>query len=220
MSQPERVEPDSDPPVLPNPASEEEINVENVIHSFLAVFPQPTEEQIHRFAYLIDMSPEVFEEQIYHMFGERDDEDTEDEEILDDDPEDDDEDSDPMELFILMYFMYNREPTDDQVLHLAELLDCTTEELENYLYTMLSDINGENDFSDSGLIGLSDATNLGPDGVPMGDTFTVPDSELFLDDNDDLDYEEEMDEDELLDVPKEPVPDVDTTDLPQAPETD
>lgn len=146
---------------------DEAFTVDDVIKCFLRANPNPTDEQVHAFADLMDMSYEEFEAQIFKKFGEvirqatsigpsesADDVEVEGESDdapeaeLDVDAESDTEleieadDSldvqDDVDMFVIAYMLFNPEPSDDQIHKLAFVVDLTREQMEERIYRMLA----------------------------------------------------------------------------------
>lgn len=161
---PVQTSPDMDPDGEPSEQDEdddEQFTLEDVIKCFLRANPTPTDEQVHAFAGLMDMSYEEFESQVYKKFGEAvkqstsigpsEELDETDETSTDDSgdgPDLDLEDreleaddeldvQDEIEMFVVAYMLYNPEPTDEQIHTLAFVVDITKEELEARIYRML-----------------------------------------------------------------------------------
>lgn len=140
MSQPSEI---LDVTVHASPPEEDsdDIQIEDVISAFLDVNPTPSDEQVHKLAFLLEMKPEDLEGIIYKMFGER----VETEDVEDELEHQSDDSLDPIETLLLCYFAHNPEPSDQQIHHLAEYVGFTPAELEERLFSMLSDLDTDDE---------------------------------------------------------------------------
>jgi hypothetical protein len=123
-----------------------EAKIDTVIYSFLEAYPEPTDDQVHRLAEILGMTPEEFETRIFDMFSDELDED-EDEAELDED-EDDILAEDSIDIFLISYFTINASPTEDEVHSLAALIGLTAAELEARIYRMLAELTSDDDEDD------------------------------------------------------------------------
>jgi hypothetical protein len=133
----------------------EELTIEDVITAFLKWNATPTEEQVQNLAELCGVATEEFEAVVYRMFGEivgddldydddavaepeLDDQSVEDniEDILNDDY---DGEIDPLDLFIISYFLRNPDPTDEQIQLLSSTVGLNPAQLEERLFAIMSD---------------------------------------------------------------------------------
>jgi hypothetical protein len=139
------------------------VNLEDVINSFLMVNSEPTDEQVHAFARTVGVDYKVLEAKVYEMLGDimtkQNPTDTVDLENLG--PQD------PLDTFILTFFLFNASPTDDQVHDLAELVNVSHEELEERIYRMLAEHNQE---SDDNSVEVSALDDFGSDFPGEADT--------------------------------------------------
>lgn len=146
---------------------DEAFTIDDVIKCFLRANPNPTDEQVHAFADLMDMSYEEFEAQIFKKFGEvirqatsigpsESEDDVEVEGESEDAPEaeldvDAESDTEPeieaddsldvqddVDMFVIAYMLFNPEPSDDQIHKLAFVVDLTREQMEERIYRMLA----------------------------------------------------------------------------------
>lgn len=125
---------------LPSDEDGDELTVEDVIVQFLRWTPNPSDEQVHNLAALCGISVEDFEAVIFRLFGDMADDD-EDEDIdaeMNDDVEDQEE-LDPLDMFIITYFLRNPEPTDEQIHSLATVVGLEPDDLEDKIYQMMAD---------------------------------------------------------------------------------
>lgn len=143
-----------DPPLddldVDTDVDDDTLNVDTVIYSFLDAFPEPTDEQVHKLAELLGFSKDDFEEKVFELFG-----DTVEDEFGDDDGEDGDDEEegdleidgeiieDPVDIFLISFFLLNPEPTEEQVHALADLAGVTPEHLEEHIYHMLASMANE-----------------------------------------------------------------------------
>jgi len=110
-------------------------DIDTVIYSFLEAFPQPTDEQVHYLGSLLGLTTEQFEERIFKLLGEDLQDDIEDIEDIDT------VEDDPLDVFLVSYFLINSAPSETQIHELAALLGITPESLEERIYSMLADLN-------------------------------------------------------------------------------
>jgi hypothetical protein len=145
-------------PNLPDPDPDleeldDDLDPDTVIFSFLEAFPDPTDHQVHRLASLLGYADYGdFEEKIFELFGEEvqdgelddledDDEDLDNDSEIDVEDDDDDEvDDDPVGTFLISFFLINNQPSEEQIHHLAEILGVTPEEIEEKIYSMLTNL--------------------------------------------------------------------------------
>ncbi len=164
---PHMVPEEEDPAAEEIDEDDEAFTIDDVIKCFLRANPNPTDEQVHAFADLLDMSYEEFEAQIFKKFGEvirqatsigpsesADDveveEDSEDSDSEVDSLESEDEDDveleadesldvqDDIDMFVIAYLLFNPEPSDEQIHQLAFAVDLTREQMEERIYRMLA----------------------------------------------------------------------------------
>lgn len=139
----------SEPLPTPPPEDDEDdpVTLRDVVLAFLAAFPEPTDEQTHKFAEALGIDYKEFEEEMFAEFGD---------EIADEDPEEilEDEDlvEDDLDMFIVAFYIYTPHPTEEQIHALAELIQVTPEELEERTMRMLQLLKGfdvdDDDFDD------------------------------------------------------------------------
>ena len=127
------------------------IDLETVVHSFLLAVPEPTDDQVHHFATSLGIPYEDFEEEIFKLFGQEldDVEDPDDvldlaEELNDDDqqdyPQEEDEPEDPLDMFIVAYFLKVPEPTEGQIHSLAYTVGISPEQLEERIFRLTQEL--------------------------------------------------------------------------------
>ena len=142
---------DVDSPTLDPPI--DGIDIKTVIEKYLEFNPNPTDENVHSFASALGLDFKEFEALIYKLFGSLIDE-TEDQELLEElEPED------PLDMFLLNYFLFNSTPTDDQIHALATLVGEDHQMFEERVYRMMTTYFKQDDseveaheFSNSGEI--------------------------------------------------------------------
>lgn len=118
------------------PDSDLEFDLDSVIRSFLTAFPDPEDKQVHGFAALIGLDYADFEERMFSMFGA---------ELDEDDLIEITENADPVDEFIIHYFLHNATPTEEQIHSLAAIVGMEPEEFEEHIYSMMSDLELEDD---------------------------------------------------------------------------
>ena len=130
------------PPSLSNASDVDDapaVDLESVINNFLLANPTPTDEQVHRLAALVGLDYKGFEETVYQMVARIAEQ--KNEEVENDEVDSDDEILEPLDNFILTYFLFNSSPTDEQIHTLAALINLPHEELEERIYALLAQFN-------------------------------------------------------------------------------
>ena len=136
--------------------SSPDIDLESVIESFLLVHPEPTDDQVHAFARSLGIDYDELEDKVYEMLGN----------ALSDEPSEEDaveelEPQDPLDTFILSFFLFNSAPSDEQVHALSVLINVPKEQVEERIYRMLADYEAGNDEEDDS--GLGEFASATPD---------------------------------------------------------
>lgn len=179
MSQPHRIniqKPPSTASPLPMQTPLSSVDVDTVIFSFLEAFPEPTDEQVHHLAFILGINFEDFEEKIFELFGQ---------EIEDSNIDLTKEVAEPLDVFLISYFLLVPQPSEEQIHALAPLVGLTPEALEERIYSLLADLSettnedegeGEPAFEDN----LDDLADLDEDDELSG----LEDIEEDLDDSD------------------------------------
>jgi hypothetical protein len=134
------------PPPLTQDAT---VDMDTVIYSFLEAFPDPTDEQVHHLATLLGFDYTEFEDHIFELLGSDVDEQFG-EDCIDGLVENEDIVEDPLDLFLIAYFLINPQPTEEQIHSLALMVNVSPEELEERIYKLLADL--ENPSEGDGLI--------------------------------------------------------------------
>lgn len=122
--------------------AESMLDLDTVIIAFFRALPEPTDAQLHAFAGLIGMDFRDLEERVFSMVGQEI-------ESLEDQIEDLDQDDiddlgwDSMDLFLVGFFMHNTEPSEEQIHALADLVGIPAPDLEERVYSLLSQIIDE-----------------------------------------------------------------------------
>lgn len=132
----------SDPQPTPPPA-ESPLDLRTVVSAFLSAFPEPTDEQLHKFSELLGIPYQDFENQVYRMFSEV---------VEDEGPDElaDDEDivEDDLDLFLVAFFAFVSSPNEEQVHKLAELIGEEPDVLEERVYKMLQNFEFSDELSE------------------------------------------------------------------------
>jgi hypothetical protein len=143
------------------PAQADDLTLQNVLLAFAAIFPEPTDDQTHALAGLLGYEKQEFLDlarKILAPLLNGDDEST---------PQAND---DPIETFLLAFYLINPEPSEEQLEVLALLMELTLEELESRTY--------------SAIVKLTEAQPT--DGVSNLNTL---DDNFIADDDDDEDFD-------------------------------
>lgn len=172
------------PPSTADPDPDVDIDLDTVVYAFLDVFPEPTDDQVHQLAGVLGLDIEDFEEYIFGLFGDA----VTDLDVNDLEGELTDSQIEPLDVFLVSYFLLNPEPTEDQVHTLASLVNVLPDELEERIYSLLENLTSD---LDSGTLEESDAP-------PGPDTGTeIEDGSEDLESDDDEPYDTDLDEDEM-----------------------
>lgn len=134
-------DPNERPPDSGSSLDDEEL--QSIVLSFINAFPEPTDAQVHQLAELLNVPYQEFEAKMYQMFGTfLTDEDT-DLEDVEDEVEDIDEREgvdDELDMFLLSFFVAHPEPSDDTVHKIADLLGLSSEDLEERIYRLMTNL--------------------------------------------------------------------------------
>lgn len=148
---------DTGPPVL------DDISLETVIVSFLQLHPTPSDEHVHSFAESLGLDYQVLEDKVYEMLGVAMTDSGQSPETVTEEMEP----QDPLDTFILTFFMFNTKPNDAQIHNLASIVGVGREELEERIYRMLAEYQKtENKNVDTNLGESADAMRLNWEGSP------------------------------------------------------
>jgi hypothetical protein len=107
----------------------DDLALQNVLLAFAAIFPEPTDDQTHALAGLLGFEKQeliTLAQKILAPF------------LDGDDQSDSRQTSDPIETFLLAYYLINPEPSEEQLEVLALLLELTLEELESQTYSAIT----------------------------------------------------------------------------------
>lgn len=120
--------------------NETNVALQNVILAFLKLFPKPTDDQTHALAGLLGLQFLDFEDQVRDALTPylAEDEDPERVSHKDVDYEVDNEFDDPLDTFLLAFYMMHSEPTQEQLHILSVLVDLTFEELEEHTVKVIN----------------------------------------------------------------------------------
>lgn len=123
-----------DPPSseLENEENFDENDLKSFIEAYLNLVPEPTDEQVHELAELLGFEYQLFERIVFSLFSENLDSI---ENIADE----------PLDYLLLSFFLLNPEPTDTQIHYLSALVGKTPEEIEETIYSLLSEVNDDLD---------------------------------------------------------------------------
>lgn len=135
------------PPSTADPGTLD-MDIDTVIYAFLDAVPEPTDEQVHQFAALLGIDFEVFEEQIFKLFGDAVEQEDQDQD-QDETDVDTDRIDDPLDVFLISYFLLNPQPSEEQVHNLALMVNVPPEELEERIYSLLADLGTDDSESES-----------------------------------------------------------------------
>lgn len=122
---------------------DDESALRSIIQAYLDVNPTPSDKEIHALAEMLGMTPASFEAIIYKMFS-----------AYVNDPDsyalndvingltmrDQLEPDEAVQDLLVKFFVRHPEPSDEQIHHLASLIGFTPDQLEERLYSMLSDL--------------------------------------------------------------------------------
>ena len=130
----------------PTPASQEVVDsdfaIEQVIDTFLEAFDEPSDDQVHRLSQSLNLEVRDLEQVIFRMFGnDLENVVTEvplDQEVLS--TVDDLVPQDPIDSFVLAYFLYNPHPTEEQIHNLAAVVGESPEQFEERVYRMMAEL--------------------------------------------------------------------------------
>jgi hypothetical protein len=126
-----------------------EFVVEQVIDKFLEAFDTPSDEQVHMLAQSMNMTVPQLEEIVFRMFGSDVDQ------AVEEDPEiqlydgetlsdvQDLEPQDPIDDFVLAFFLYCPQPTEAQVHMLAAVVGESPQQFEERVYRMMAELQDE-----------------------------------------------------------------------------
>ncbi len=106
---------------------EVEDNLEDLklfITSFLDIYPNPSEDQVHQLASILGIPYEALERLVFSMFSEL---------VEETDIED------PLDLLLLSFFVLNPSPEEDEIHSLARLCGITPDVLEERIYSLMAD---------------------------------------------------------------------------------
>jgi hypothetical protein len=157
----------------PIPPPEGDMALNGVILAFINLFPSPTDDQTHALAGLLGFNFQEFEDKVRVILAP----------ILDKDGDDDLDDTievidsaDPVDVFLLAFYLLQPEPTEDQLVTLAILLSMTLDELEKRTYDVINklmeaqpQIDGTTELEDVDLTDEFNADDQDPD-EPLTDS--------------------------------------------------
>jgi hypothetical protein len=110
------------------PSQADDLTLQNVLLAFAALFPEPTEDQTHALAGLLGFDKDELvslAQKILAPF------------LNDDDQSAPQPEDDPVDTFLLAFYLVNPEPTEEQLEVLALLSELTLEELESRTYSAI-----------------------------------------------------------------------------------
>lgn len=111
------------------PAQADDLALQNVLLAFAALFPEPTDDQTHALAGLLGFDKQELIDLAQKILAP----------ILNgDDQTAPAETDEPLETFLLAYYLINPEPSADQLEVLALLTELTLEELESRTYNAIT----------------------------------------------------------------------------------
>jgi hypothetical protein len=111
------------------PAQADDLALQNVLLAFAAIFPEPTDDQTHALAGLLGFDKQELvslAQKILAPF------------LNGDDQSDTLQASDPIETFLLAFYLVNPEPSEEQLEVLALLTELSLEELESKTYSAIT----------------------------------------------------------------------------------
>lgn len=111
------------------PAQADDLALQNVLLAFAAIFPEPTDDQTHALAGLLGFDKQELVELAHKILAPF---------INGDDQSAPAETNDPIETFLLAFYLINPEPTEEQLEVLALLMELTLEELESRTYSAIT----------------------------------------------------------------------------------
>lgn len=180
---------------MSEPTTEDDETLKNVVLAFLKLIPKPTSDQTHALAGLLGFEFMEFEDRMREVLTPY----IEDEEV---DPltvnvkkidiEVDNELDDPLETFLLAFYMLNPEPSEQQLLILSVLVDLTAEELEEKTYAVINKLMEAHPVGDDTDLNDPDAANdFEVEDIEDFDDEEEEGSDEKTDDNDDADDKSE-----------------------------
>jgi hypothetical protein len=122
-------------PTPPFPMEDNEA-LQSAVIAFTDLFPTPTSDQTHVLAGLLGYEPDTFlpvmQKLLAPLLSADDDQ------VLDE--LDADDEGDPLDIFLLSFYILNPEPTEEQLNALAILVGLTLEELEERTYSVMNQL--------------------------------------------------------------------------------
>lgn len=113
----------------------DEDDLKSFVEAYLNIVPNPTDAQMHELANLLGFDYSWFERIVFSLFSEKLDDI---EEVADD----------PLELFLVSFFLLNPEPTDEQMHYMASVTGMSPEKIEERIYALLSEVGDLDSDSD------------------------------------------------------------------------
>lgn len=124
----------------PIPPPEDDAALQNAALAFINLFPSPTDDQVRAFAGLLGYEFSDFEAKMTALIAPLlDEEDDEQEHDIDMEADE----ANPLDAFLLSFYIIHPEPTADQLTILAALLGVTLEELETETYRVINDLEAD-----------------------------------------------------------------------------
>lgn len=175
---------------------DDDTTLRNVVLAFLNLIPKPTDDQTHALAGLLGFEFLDFEDRMREVLAPyiEEDEDPNKVNVKKIDIEHEHDLDDPLDTFLLAFYMLVPEPTEQQLLILSVLVNLTLSELEEHTYTVIHKLMEEHpqgddtDFDDLTLdvdFENDDTVDHDADGTDVIDE-ALPDGD---DDGDDADGE-------------------------------
>lgn len=112
-----------------SPSSQaDDLTLQNVLLAFAALFPEPTDDQTHALAGLLGFDKQELVSLAQKILAP----------FLNGDDQSDEQPEDPIETFLLTFYLINPSPSEEQLEVLALLTELTLEELESRTYSAIT----------------------------------------------------------------------------------